>query len=169
MQEVRIVRWCDECLKSDGIKVPAGGGRQISIDDMKADIDLCEEHDKTYIHPLLSLLKAIGSRTEQPAPKPSEDDDSGRRPPMLAQCPIDGTWMDVRSRVSHTALKHEEYGSAGKIDWRFGEQFAEVFLCTCGLAFPAQRGRDMHSRHKNSTPECGIPEDDSPVPPLRPI
>lgn len=165
MQEFQIVRWCDWHLKRDGEKVPAKRSTPLAVDNENAEVDLCPSCEEQIAGPIRELLKAIGSRVERPEPK--EESEDGTRAPVLSQCPLCPRWMDVRSRTGHVKGKHPGM-SPGEIDWRYSEDFDQVWACGCGLTFPAARGRDMHVR-RGDKPECLIPEGDTPLPAKRPV
>lgn len=169
MQEVQVVSWCDWHLKRDGVKVPARNDERtkLGVDDMVADTDLCLECEGLLAAPLRELLKAIGSRTERPEPKKELPD--GSRAPVMSQCPECMIWMDIRSRTNHVEVKHPEL-KPGEMDWRYGEDVEQVWSCTCGVTFPAAKGRDMHVRHVKNKDNgiCSIPREDMPMPAKRP-
>lgn len=149
----------------DGVKIP--GLKQavpLAVDGEQAEVDACPDCDSRHLEPLRRLLKVIGSRTEHAGG--ADDSPQPERDAAMSQCPICPSWMDVRSRLGHAKKVHAHL-NPGEIDWRYGEDVNEVWLCTCGLTFPSFRGRNMHAR-RTDHPNCNIPENDVTQEPKRP-
>jgi len=159
MQEGQIVVWSDRHFKRDGEKMLARSKPvRLAIDELSAEVDFCQECDDDLVLPLRELLRALGSRTEQAE---NEADVTAVR----ALCQLCQTWMDVRSRSTHSRNKHPDM-RPGAVEWRYGEDVEELWLCMCGVTFPTFRGRSAHVRR--ASPECGILDPDVTQEPKRP-
>lgn len=159
MQEILILRYCDACFGDKGEKVEAKpASDELTLNGEEGKFDLCPPCDERLLQPLRELSQ-LRARAQRAVAAEGSDDHEGR-----AQCLLCKRWIGVRNRVKHT---HESHGvPPWKVSWAFPPSVAQMWVCTCGLTFASQRGRNAHAR-KDAGEEHKVPEQDVPHTPLR--
>lgn len=165
MQELVILSFCDRCFQTGKSKVKATVTEEdVVVGEQKARLDLCERCDQELLGPIRALVRAreaaqraldksTGTSTREPrAPRP--------RLGPLTRCGQCGDSVEVRQRGTHARARH---GGANPEDltWYFDDDVDKVWMCSCGLPFPSEHGRNTHA-HRIGHP---LPEDDGPQTP----
>jgi hypothetical protein len=163
MQEIVIFSYCDRCYQADSTKVETTDEVEVAVGEQMARLDLCDRCNRELLDPIRALVRA--REAAQRALDKSTGGSSRKRrasralpgPPARCQC---GAAMQVRQRGAHARTRHDG-ANPEDLTWYF-DDVEKVWVCSCGLPFASEHGRDIHTRRSGHS----LPEDSGPQAPL---
>ncbi|MFC5745581.1 hypothetical protein [Actinomadura rugatobispora] len=164
-----IATYCDRCYQADQTKTETSLTIEVSIGTDQARLDLCPRCDQGLLDPLRELIstRAAAQRAlDRSAGASPETEDTGQAsartfPNVAVRCGHCQSEIALRSRSNHARNRHG--CKPQDITWDFGEDIAEVWICTCDLAFPTEHGRNTHAHRTGHA----LPDPSGPQPPPR--
>lgn len=145
-RELLVRTWCDVCMSDD---VRAAAERvTVALDSLgmrATSVDLCDDHRKQLVDPLVAALTEHGASPEDERPRQPRQQLRRSRAaveadPSAVTCPLDGHKAPTANAMhKHCLAIHQQ-------SWDDVKGTSTLWCPQCGLGWERNRGLSMHLR-----------------------